>query len=270
MKREKIWFKILLMVLVSSLFSTCGGDDKSSDRSPATSLGSYKTQEIHAGLEYTIKYKRPSKGDPVEMAYQFFELNKEELGIKNPREEMVYQGKVGESGEVVRVSFGQTFNGIGIKYAGIRVFFTPGGEIRELTGTYYYDINLPTTPSIDSTTAWNIALKDLGFPESTRVVNREYRSEFFRAESLMYEQIREVGLPPPHPDYNARFEGVATRLLIWRSESDGKLHLVWKVCVEQKAAGYLWGQQLWGYYIDAHDGAVLHKGGARSRSLIGH
>ena len=43
----------------------------------------------------TGAFKEPKKGDPVDMVYEFFELNQEEFGVTNPREELVYQGTQG-------------------------------------------------------------------------------------------------------------------------------------------------------------------------------
>ena len=251
-----IWSLIWLLSISISGYSANGTDSGEKSKNVVKRYN-YSTGTVEANL------KKPKKGDPVDMAYQFLELNKEVFRMKDPRQEMVLE-KVTSDDKKSRVILKQVYHGMGVD-AGARVFFKNTGELHLFEITYYDDINLSTTPSIDSASAWDIALKDFGLSEGVRVVNHEYRSEFFKAESLMYEHN---GLP--HPDYSARFEGVATRLLIWRSERDGKLHLVWKICVEQKSPDYLWDQQLWGYYIDAHDGAVLHKGGARSRSQIGH
>ncbi|MCI0531341.1 MAG: hypothetical protein L0Y74_05280, partial [candidate division Zixibacteria bacterium] len=123
--------------------------------------GSFKFRKILAGLEYSLEYEKPVKGDPVSMAYEFLELNKEKLGMKNPREELVHQGTLPGGSGVRRLSFGQTYNGLGIREAGIRVFFTSEGEIQEIDGRYYYDINLPSIYSVDSMSAVQIALNDV-------------------------------------------------------------------------------------------------------------
>src|SRR5574341_121661 len=129
----------------------------------SASLGTYKIQKILADFEHYTKCKAPPKGDPVEMAYQFFELNKDRFQMKNPRKELIVPGKVIEKKTEV-ITFLQTHNGIPIEYGGTRVYFNPDGEIRKVEGEYYYGINLPSIPTIDSATAVKIALQAMGSP----------------------------------------------------------------------------------------------------------
>ena len=248
---NRIILSIVWLLSIPLYGYSANGTDLGDKSKNAVKRYHYSTGTVEANL------KRPTKGNPVDMAYEFLELNKEVFRMNDPRQDMVLE-KVTSDDKISRVILKQVYHGMGVD-AGARIFFKNTGELHLFEITYYDDINLSTIPSIDSTTAWDIALKDFGHSDGVRVVNHEYRSEFFKAESLMYEQIRQIGLPPRHPDYNARLEGVATRLLIWRSERDGKFHLVWKVTIDPEAPRQVTPTQLVGYYIDAHDGAILQK-----------
>ena len=164
MKKTKSNPKILIVSFFSIWFNLALGGGGSTDKSSSASIGSYKTVKISASPESSAKYKKPAKGDPVEMAYEFFELNQERLGIKNPRAELLHTYKAMDNiGGVV--TFQQVYGGVPIQYSQIAARFTGTGELKSVEGEYHYDINLSTTPSIDSATAENLALKDLGFPE---------------------------------------------------------------------------------------------------------
>jgi Zn-dependent metalloprotease len=262
---------VLFIVLILGLLFAASRDErtetkpeKSGTEQSQSVSGRGKLLHIPGRFVNTDGFKQPKTGDPVEMAYEFFELNQEEFHITNPREELVYKGTTESKLTGTRaVHFEQVYQGVPVHRGSMHAQFTPSGELEVISGNYHYDFDLSTTPQIDSAAAWNIALEDLGFPEGAKVVNSQYRSEFFKAESLMFEQ---GGVS--HPDYNARFEGVATRVLIWRSEQDGKYHLVWKVCIDPKAPRQVSPSQLLGYYIDAHDGTILEKQEPYSRSYM--
>ncbi|OGC87777.1 MAG: hypothetical protein A2142_08930 [candidate division Zixibacteria bacterium RBG_16_48_11] len=137
--------------------------EKRDEIHPFLSVGTYKSQRIRADLEEDTEYKIPPKDDPVEMAYRFFELNKDSFLMNNPRNELIVPGKVMDEKTKV-VTFLQTHNGIPIWNNGIRVHFTPQGEMRIVDGVYFYDISLPSTPTIDSASAVKIALQAMGSP----------------------------------------------------------------------------------------------------------
>jgi len=167
MKSIKSDYKMLMVLFLSLWFNLALGGGKSSDQKSSASLGSYKTIEISASPEYSAKYKRPPKGDPVDMAYQFFELNKSSFSIPNPREELIpkYQAFDKISGVI---SFQQVYKGVPIQYSDITVRFTGSGELRSVEGDYHYDINLSTNYSMDSLTAVQRTLKDIGpIPDSS-------------------------------------------------------------------------------------------------------
>ena len=222
MRRIESFYPILLIILLPIWFNIAIGGGGSTDNSSSTSIGSYKTVKISASPEYSAKYNKPSKGDPVEMAYEFFELNQERLGVKNPRAELLHTYKAMDNiGGVV--TFQQVYGGVPILYSQIAARFTGTGELKSVEGEYHYDINLSTTPSIDSATVENLALKDLGFPKDAKVVNNKKRK-------------------------------ASTQLCIWLHQ-DGKFHLIWVVWVSQDYPE----AHAWQYYIDAHDGTVLKK-----------
>jgi Zn-dependent metalloprotease len=221
MKSIKSYYKMLMVLFLSLSFNFALGGDNSSDQKSSTSLGSYKTLKISASPEYSAKYKMPSKGDPVEMAYEFFELNKSLFPIANPKQELIPKYRSFDNlGGVI--SFQQFYKSIPIQYSKINVRFTGNGELNSVEGDYHYDINISTIPSIDSATAENLALKNLGFPKNAKVFKNEQYS---------------------------------THLTIWR-DNNGKFRLIWVLWVRQEYPDW----HSWEYYIDAHDGTVLSKG----------
>ncbi|MCI0531504.1 MAG: hypothetical protein L0Y74_06105 [candidate division Zixibacteria bacterium] len=162
----------------------------------------------------------PEKGEPVEMALRFFELNQERYHIRNPREELVYQGTRGSklSGKN-RVDFKQVYRGVPVD-AGARVWFDRNGNLESVKVTYYDITDLSTAPSISSAVAESLAISHLGFPKKTKIIKND---EYF------------------------------TNLAIWR-DNNGKFHLIWVVWVDQEE-----GLHAWKYYVDAHDGTVLER-----------
>ena len=210
--------------------------------------GTAKTHSLRGDL-YMSGYQMPEKTEPAEMAYRFFELNRESYHMTNPREDLVLEHQERDEYGAF-VSFTQSYQGVPILRSTITAYYNNRGYLREVVGNYIYDLSLSTAPQIDSFTVWDIALKDLGSPEGAKVVNREHRPHFLVQDSLIYAQ---VGLP--HRNYAADAERFATRLLIWYSELDRKYHLVWALWVDQQQP-----QHFWGFYIDAHDGTVLQRG----------
>jgi len=219
MRRLICLLVLSLLVYVNISFA----DEKGAQVQQSQSVsGTGKVLDITHRYVNTGGYKEPEKGDPLEMAYQFLELNREKFHITNPRQELVYK-KTMESklSGTKRVDFEQVYQGVPVLYGGFKIVLNRNGEIEGIGAKYYYDIDLSTTPQIDSATAENLALKDLGFPKDAKIV--KYRDRI-------------------------------TRLTIWRSNQD-KFHLIWLVRVSQEYPK----AHAWKYYIDAHDGSVLEK-----------
>lgn len=212
-----------LCILVNSSLA-----DTTPDSSATETLGSYKTVKISASPEYS-KYKKPAKGDPVDMAYEFFELNKERLGIENPRIALTV-GRVVRDPVGAMVSFRQIHNGYTIAGSDIRAFFTREGELREIEGDFQYDINLPSHYSIDSSSAVRIALKESG--------------------------------PCPRPKVTCPSKPV----IIPSSEifryKENRLYMAWPVRVDPDSVEHAVhpSAKFYRYYIDALDGSILQKG----------
>jgi len=175
-----------------------------------------------SGYVYAEGFKIPEGGNPVEAAYRYFELNKDRYHIVNPREELLLKRQERDDYGAM-VSFTQVYNGVPLLYSDIRAHFDGRGVLKEVEGDYVYDINLTTTPQIDSATVENLALKDLGFPKDAKVVNNKKKK-------------------------------ASTQMCIWLHQ-DGKFHLIWVVWISQDYPK----THAWQYYIDAHDGTVLKK-----------
>ena len=198
-----------------NIFATEGGDAKTEQNQSVLN-----NPKIHSFYGLADGVKLPEKADPLEMSYRFFELNREKYHIGNPRQELIKRWVRGDNISTT-VSLKQVYNGIDLMHSDIRLHFDGGRRLKEVTGTYIYDINLSTTPQIDSASAENLALKDLGFPENAKVFKNEQYS---------------------------------THLTIWR-DNNGKFRLIWVLWVRQEYPK----SHSWEYYIDAHDGTVLSK-----------
>ena len=222
MKRTGTYCKTLMVLFISVLFTVALGEGQSSEQKSSATLGSYKTLAISASPEYSAKYQKPAKGDPVAMAYEFFELNKKYFYMKNPHEELILANKVlDETGNVV--AFTQLYNGVPIDTR-IKVYFTRDGDVREITGKYLYDISLSTTPSIDSASAVRLALQAMG--------------------------------SPPHPKVVGPGKPFIVSSKTFRTIKEDRLYLVWKVEIHPDSTKRL--DKFERYYVDASTGAILY------------
>jgi|GEM_PF-3562908 len=232
MRRIETFCPILMVIFLSNCFNIALGGG-SSDKSSSTSIGSYKTAKISASPERSAKYKKPAKGEPVDIAYEFFELNKEFFHINNPREELaIRRVESNLKGRLsAMVSFKQLHNGIELFNSDIRAFIKDDGELREIEGNYCYDMNLPSTPSVDSASAVKIALQEAG------------------------------ALPLPKAVCSSKPVIIPSSELFRYNEN--RLYMAWPVRVypdstEKARTGSF--RKYYRYYIDALDGSVLQKG----------
>jgi len=206
------------------------GGGESSDKSTPASIGSYKTVKLSASPVSSAKYKKPAKGDPVDMAYQFFELNKSLFPFSNPRDELIPTYKAFDNISGV-ISFQQVYKGVPIHFSDITVRFTGNGELKIIEGEYHSDINLPASPSIDSASAVKIALQEAGPLPLPKAVCQSKPLIIPSSELFRYKENR--------------------------------LYLAWPVRVypdstEKAVIGYF--SKYYRYYIDALDGSILQKG----------
>lgn len=97
----------------------------------------------------------------TEKAYKFFELNKTMFGMTNPRSELkVYQRSGGEQG--TEVDFKQFYKDLETsKDYIIATEFTKDKKLKVVSGTYYPDINLATTPMVTKVKALEKAIQNL-------------------------------------------------------------------------------------------------------------
>ncbi|MCI0531435.1 MAG: hypothetical protein L0Y74_05755 [candidate division Zixibacteria bacterium] len=169
-------------------------------------------------------FEMPDKADPVEMAYRFFELNRGKYHMTNPREELVLKRQFQDEYGAM-VSFGQLHNGVLLLDSDIRAHYNRHGNLMRVQGDYFYDMNLPTTPGIDSATAVGIALQDLGSPSNPKVGGPHGA---IIASSNMYHPFTTEGL-----------------------------HLVYVVeIIPDREKSH---PKFWRFYINALDGSILLK-----------
>ena len=171
--------RLIIAVVAIFLYTSCyvHSNDKEKETNQQGTVaeqkespyGTYKIRRISANLEKSPEYKKPSEGDPVEVVYEFLELNESSMQITNPRCELMPIRKTLEHYRPV-VSFQQVYNGIPIQHTDITARFTYSGGLISIEGEYLYDINLPVIPPIDSASAVNLAVRALGHPSRAKVV----------------------------------------------------------------------------------------------------
>ena len=115
--------------------------------------------DIHTGEDLV---KSVLNTNMMEKAYKFFELNKEVYGITEPRKELVkWREEIRDS--KILIFFKQKYRDI--EFSNIVAHFTPNNQLLEVSGAYYPDISLSTTPKINKQSAIEIVKTDL-WPKS--------------------------------------------------------------------------------------------------------
>lgn len=172
------------------------------------------------------------KGDPADMAYQFFEKNRELYGLTDPRSELKVTGvDKDELGRMVALQ--QYYRNVEVRNAVVKASFGRDGNLCAISGFTYPDINVSTTPTVDSKTALSITKRDLG-------LSADYRSKDMETISKI-SGTRKVDDP-----------GGSALLCIMPFEN--KYLLVWLVRVHKdRPLG------AWEYFIDANSGEILRK-----------
>jgi len=170
MRKLTCLLALSLMIYVNIPFA----DEKGAETPPDQAVsGTGKVLNIAHRYVNTGKYKEPRKGDPVAMAYEFLELNQDAFQITNPRQELLYKRTVeSKLTGTKRVDFEQVYQGVRVLFGGFKVILNRNGEIEGIGAKYYYDIDLSTTPQIDSATVVKIALEEMGSPPRPKIVGR--------------------------------------------------------------------------------------------------
>ncbi len=194
------------------------------DHEQTQSVKATGTAEIYTFSGWTTEagLRMPEKKDPVEMAYNFFELNREASHMVNPREELRVERNVTGAKGARHLSFKQVHNGIPIEHSHIQVHFDNKGNLKQVVGGYAYGLDLSTTPQVDSAAAESLVMNDLAPAEHAEIRNSEQYS---------------------------------TGLTIWR-DNDGKFRLIWIVWAKAYSPPRPY---FWQYYVDAHDGTILQR-----------
>lgn len=98
--------------------------------------------------------------DPVDQAYQFFEINKDIFQIASPREEFTIR-EVIKDDLFSTVKFYWTVNGTKVRYAGYFLQFSKNGSLYNISGQIDPEArNLVTQPTISKEQAGQLALND--------------------------------------------------------------------------------------------------------------
>ncbi len=173
-----------------------------------------------------------SKSDPVEAAYEFFEINKELFGMVQPHAELQVKG-TSKDRYGGTVAFKQIYRGVDVYQGVMYAHFTPSGHLKFVNGEFYPDIDLSTTPSIDSSAAVGIAKRDLNYTDENEKRERRF----------------EASLGSNRAPVNAS--------LVVAYFQDC-YHLIWVIDISGMAS--LGGA--WVYWVEAHTGAILSKASA--------
>jgi hypothetical protein len=125
-----------------------------------------------------------TKGEPVEMTYQFFEKNRELYGLSDSRSELkVTRVDKDELGKMVVLQ--QYYRNVEVWNAVVKVSFGRDGNLCAISGFTYPNINVSTTPAINANVAEAIVKQYLlSKHEGFSVVSREqkvfpYQDKYF-------------------------------------------------------------------------------------------
>lgn len=156
------------LFLVTILCTVLNQSTMWSQESPIEKLKrEYKVQIIHfnkKGIPDDIMgdlTPKGIKGDEKEITYKFFEDNRDLFKMVDPRKEL-------KINRINKYQAGDTHIRMDQFYKGLKVFghqlithFNSAGKLKSITGTFLSEINVPTTPQIDSAKAVGIALSDI-------------------------------------------------------------------------------------------------------------
>lgn len=100
--------------------------------------------------------------DPVDKAYQFFEIHKDIFQLEDPRSELVLGGVSDDKLGYNHVKLGQVVNGVPVGVVGYRVHIKPNGIIYKVKGQIDPEArNVDTNPGISVEAAKEIAISNL-------------------------------------------------------------------------------------------------------------
>jgi len=161
---------IIILIAFLPIFPRLLMGGESSDKSPSSSSGTYNSFEININSAVDSGYSIPPVNNPQEIIFEFLELNRKLLGVEIPRQSFVFEGTGSGLVGTKTVWFAQVHHKFRIHDTGLWAEYTQEGELSKLGCKYYYDIDMSTDYSIDSTKAVEIAIKDVGsIPYSTTV-----------------------------------------------------------------------------------------------------
>jgi Zn-dependent metalloprotease len=169
---EKSMNRIVFALVALILFSLSPTDTQ--PESPTKAQKSYSNYEKTRTCYYygfdPSPFKMPEIGNPLEMVYRFFEVNRDQCQIKNAREELVLKRQA-RSGLGDTIYLTQIYQKVPILNSNVWAYFDSDGKLSAIDGIYFYNIDLPTTPQIDPAVAVDIALKDLHYPGHSKVLD---------------------------------------------------------------------------------------------------
>jgi len=112
------------------------------------------------------KLSEPIQADPAQIAIRFFTQNQALFNMQNPAQELeVIKARTDRRGwKHVRLQ--QKYKSLPVEGKTYLVHINPEQEVRMASGNYLPQINISTTPAIDSSTALNKARNDLNPQES--------------------------------------------------------------------------------------------------------
>jgi Zn-dependent metalloprotease len=116
--------------------------------------------------------------DPVEMAYQFFELHKDLFQLDNPKKELLLKScNTDKCVGNTHVSLDQVVNDIKVRYGGYALHFKSNGSLYYLNGAIDPEARkVDTTPSISAEQAKQIAASNPDY---------EYNNPYFNDVELL-------------------------------------------------------------------------------------
>jgi len=152
---------------------------------------------------------QPLSGSPEDAARAFISQNAALFGISKMSDLALFSQKDALGGHLLR--FKQTYGGIDVMNGGIGVVLNGNNQVVMVSGPFFRDVNVSTTPSISADQA--AAAADANLAQFRNPQFDQLNSLFGAANDLLTQQLGSINNEPPHLGIYPTVDGYR---LVWK------------------------------------------------------
>jgi len=171
-------------------------------------------------------FKISQSEDGLRVVLRYLESFPQKTKISDPMQDLILQNVTVDEYGMTHLTLIQMHKGVEVRTGSVKVHFDRLGTLSDLNGTYYHDVDLDPSPTIDSSHAESAALEDAKKGGEARIV----KNDRVRTKLIIY---------PLH---------------FINPADSGKYILAWTVHIAGETSGGSWE-----YLIDAKDGEVVYR-----------